>query len=366
MGTNFNVLSPIGGWTARLSIGVPVFFALSGFLLYRPFVVARRLGGPPVDIRRYYRRRLVRIVPAYWVVIACVILVPGLVAVNTALAPLRTDDLWRYALFLQVYDDRTSPFGIGQAWTLCVEVAFYALLPLLAWAAAWARSLAWELCGLLTLAGISVAVRLLTHAAGDHLPSVWLVGTFAWLACGMVLAVLSVEAQRGRLRAAPLSTCWAMAVLVYIACAHGGLPRGPADPYSTVEFAGEHLGYTAFTFLVLAPLVIGTPRENVTRVANWGVVRWLGAVSYGLYLWHIIILFVLLDRGALNWWPGNSMLVMTPIMIVVGIFLGTASYILVERPALRLEARRSARRAAPVVVTLPGTTARPDLAAGDS
>jgi len=74
--TGFNVLSPIGALTARLSVGVPVFFALSGFLLYRPFVVARRISGPRVDIRRYYRRRLVRIVPAYWLVIACVVLIP--------------------------------------------------------------------------------------------------------------------------------------------------------------------------------------------------------------------------------------------------------------------------------------------------
>ena len=54
--TQFKVLNPFGAVTARLNVGAPVFFALSGFLLYRPFVTARRCGARAVDVPRFYRR----------------------------------------------------------------------------------------------------------------------------------------------------------------------------------------------------------------------------------------------------------------------------------------------------------------------
>src|SRR4051794_41542872 len=65
--SHFNSLNPLGAWTARLDCGVAIFFVLSGFLLYRPFVAARLGGRPGPSVGRYARRRLLRIIPAYWV-----------------------------------------------------------------------------------------------------------------------------------------------------------------------------------------------------------------------------------------------------------------------------------------------------------
>ena len=62
--TNFNADNWLGQFTARLNIGVALFFLLSGFLLYRPFVAARYQDRPPVRIRDYTRRPVLRIVPA--------------------------------------------------------------------------------------------------------------------------------------------------------------------------------------------------------------------------------------------------------------------------------------------------------------
>ncbi|HVM63588.1 MAG TPA: acyltransferase family protein, partial [Acidimicrobiales bacterium] len=56
-----------GAFTARGEIGVAVFFLISGFLLYRPFVAAHLEGRPGPAIRPYLKRRILRIVPAYWV-----------------------------------------------------------------------------------------------------------------------------------------------------------------------------------------------------------------------------------------------------------------------------------------------------------
>src|SRR3954462_12451136 len=63
----FNRAHALGAWTVRLDSGVTVFFVLSAFLLYRPFVAARLDGPPGPRVLRYARRRALRILPAYWV-----------------------------------------------------------------------------------------------------------------------------------------------------------------------------------------------------------------------------------------------------------------------------------------------------------
>ena len=66
-----------GRFLIHLDIGVPFFFLLSGFLLYRPFVVARVEGTPRTPFRDYAMRRFVRIVPAYWLALTVAAIVPG-------------------------------------------------------------------------------------------------------------------------------------------------------------------------------------------------------------------------------------------------------------------------------------------------
>src|SRR6266516_1997197 len=63
-----------GAVLARLDAGVAVFFVLSGFLLYRPYALARASGTPRPSIRRYVLRRAARILPAYWLALGAVAL----------------------------------------------------------------------------------------------------------------------------------------------------------------------------------------------------------------------------------------------------------------------------------------------------
>ncbi len=57
----------------RLNVGVTLFFVISGFLLYRPYVNARLRGTPRPTARQFFRRRLLRIVPAYWAALAILV-----------------------------------------------------------------------------------------------------------------------------------------------------------------------------------------------------------------------------------------------------------------------------------------------------
>ena len=122
--TQGNLIAP---YVARLDVGVTIFFLLSGFLLYRPFVQARRQRRPQPPLIPYAWRRTLRIVPAYWVALTLATIVLALPGVFT-LTGIPT-----FYGFLQIYSAETAFKGLGQCWTLCVEVSFYALLPVWAW-----------------------------------------------------------------------------------------------------------------------------------------------------------------------------------------------------------------------------------------
>src|SRR3954471_22762297 len=121
--SGFNGKGLLGAITARLDVGVTLFFVISGFLLYRPFVGARMHGRPGPAVRRYLRRRALRILPAYWLALTVLAIWPGLTGGFSG-------DWWRYYFFLQLYDGNTLTRGISVTWTLCVEVTFYLALPL--------------------------------------------------------------------------------------------------------------------------------------------------------------------------------------------------------------------------------------------
>ena len=128
--TSFNRLNPLGAYTARLNMGVAFFFVISGFLLYRPFLAARFAGRPGPRIRDYARRRVLRIVPAYWLALTVLAATVGLCGVFTG-------DWWIYYGFLQNTRLSTTLCGIGAAWSLAIEASFYVALPI--WALLMAR-----------------------------------------------------------------------------------------------------------------------------------------------------------------------------------------------------------------------------------
>jgi peptidoglycan/LPS O-acetylase OafA/YrhL len=328
-------LEHAGRWLSQLNVGVPLFFAISGFLLYRPWIAARLDGARPPSLRVYAQRRVLRIVPAYWVALVLIALLVGRSQVFDRPGGLV------YFGFAQAYGRDSFTGGIGQAWTLSVEVAFYAALPLLALAV---RRLAGpgrrailrgEVALLLGLVALSFAWRLVVLATLDpgdaaYYPLLAALPTqLDTFAGGMALAVLTAAGDGGRLGAlvarAPW-TPWALAAAAYSALS---LWRPGEAGYALV--AHELQGIVALG--LLAPAVLGAGAGGaVRRLLAWRPLAWVGLVSYGLYLWHLDVLREVAELGL----PRGVAL---PIGVALSLAAGAASWYGLERHALRLGRR---------------------------
>jgi peptidoglycan/LPS O-acetylase OafA/YrhL len=129
----------------RFDLALATFFVLSGYLIARPFLRSFVLGAKRPSVRRFARNRLLRIVPAFYLISAIVLLRFGL---DGAISPTPDNPSgtappstwWQIVsvfTFTQSYTTGSATLPIGQDWSLDVEVAFYAAIPI---AAAIARS----------------------------------------------------------------------------------------------------------------------------------------------------------------------------------------------------------------------------------
>jgi peptidoglycan/LPS O-acetylase OafA/YrhL len=295
----------IGALLARLDYGVALFFLLSGFLLTRPWILARAALGKQVSLRVYAVRRVARILPLYWLVLAIVLVV---VPANRALG---ATDIVLNALLLQIYPPDALPHALTQGWSLATEASFYLLLPLIAPVIARAavnHQGQWRpqgaLIALLALIGVGLAFIIVARWPGGPLPAqagFWLPYSIGWFALGMVLALLDVSLRQGGLTrltdflrpiAQHMGTSWAIAGGAFLLAATPlAGPRAfeaPTDPLSAVA---KSLLYGISAFFILLPLIL-EPRGqgHLRRALESRTARWFGDTSYGVFLWHLLVL----------------------------------------------------------------------------
>lgn len=337
------------GWASdvvnALTIGVPIFFVVSGFLLYRPFALAHLRGDTAPRTAPYAWRRFLRIVPAFWVALTAFVLF--------AREKETAEQLLALYGFAQVYDPALLQDGIGQAWSLDCEVVYYALLPLTALAA---RSMAgpdrssrlrWEIAGLATLLLLSEAYKLWFHSFGDLSSPRDQVFAFhpAWnldlFVLGMVVALWSAWREvngdnRPLVRLTGL--CWLGALACFL---------GAVAMTDSFRESGEHEVLHALrgacAVLVVLPAIASVADGAVAR--RLLSMRWLlaaGVVSYGFYLYHQMVLAVVLD---LRDGREQNLLLdagLVAVSLAGAVVASVVSWVVVERPALAL--RRIADR----------------------
>lgn len=343
-------------FTGELKAGVTVFFVISGFLLYLPYARAIGVRGPLPNWRRFAGRRATRILPAYWVALTLV-----------ALAPFANDVLgsgwWRFYSLTQIYDRGTVFGGLGVAWTLCVEVSFYAFLPVFAWGAAKLarRAPARHAVGIqLGLAGALALGSLVLRAVEAHsltapivahgfLLATSLPGLFDWFAIGMALAVITAEWETGSHRFALLRAmvrrpggCWLLAGCFFIFAAVSWPLEAFLPDYGTLTHVliGIAAGCLVLPAIDPAPMA---RRAAPVRLLTHPWMAWLGTISYGIYLWHLQLLQAIGGpiAGVAAHPPGlAASLGLVAVTVTGAIALGAASWYLVELPAGRRFGRR--------------------------
>jgi peptidoglycan/LPS O-acetylase OafA/YrhL len=348
--SGLTVHSPYGIYTARLEIGVSVFFLISGFLLYRPFAAAHLAGAPSPALGRFWARRLLRIVPAYWL---------ALTVTTYVMHANETRSGWASVAILygfgQIYFPTEVFKGISQAWSLCTEMTFYLFLPLLAavLVARWrstANQLVRELVAVAVLVATSFWFRIWALHQHGHLAGTmpnWLPANLDLFGLGMFLAVTSAWlAETGRRPAwlwSPFlpTVSWAAAGATFWGVSHLGIPLDPLYQISPDLNLVRQTLYGLFAFFLLLPAVYG-PQERgvIRRVLQNRVVAAVGIISYGIYLWHQawIQMFLRWSHDALFTIPFWDLF---SAALALAVATAAGSYLLFERPILRLKNRLS-------------------------
>ena len=357
--------------------GVVLFFVLSGFLLFLPYAKALLFDSAWPSLRLFYLRRIFRIVPAYYVALFLMVLLFNREYFQMS----HWHDLWLFLTFRQdfpaTYQTITGPF-----WTLAVEFQFYLLLPLIAWVMGLVvrrGKTGWRLAKLTFCLCVMIAWGLFSLYWGNYfwgagktfmpfIPGSLLNAVMPYLyggsgkslevfAVGMFLCMLYIflqyapDAKRWseRLRAASVPffliglaffcfmTLWHFYTWYYNYTLHF------FDPYRNLLVNGwaEWQGICYAISFGLCILALLTGPSWLKRPFEWAPLRWLGLISFSLYMWHdpLIEFFAAtvlkpLHQSVHSALPLIGLLWLWVLVVIIPVSL--ASYLWLEKPGMRL------------------------------
>ena len=336
----------------RFDFSVRVFFMISAFLLYRPWVRARLADWESPSARAFAWRRFLRIAPGYWIALTVIAIWTGLDYVFTG------HGIWTYYGLLQVYQPGWAVGGLPQAWSLAVEIVFYAFLPLWGWLMRRFRPadspsfLRQELIGCAALFGVSLVYKVAITATGalegsDGLP--WQLNTLTFLddfAIGMALGAVSAYYEGRSDLPRPLrlvdrypSVAWGVGLAALgITSLAVGLFGRVAQNISGPEYVARHYLLALIAVALLLPALFGDPGRGLVRrlLAN-RVLVYLGLISYGAYLWHFAVLIQLDRWGFGDVAEDTGQWIWLPAGLAGGVLLATISWFVLEKPLLGLK-----------------------------
>jgi peptidoglycan/LPS O-acetylase OafA/YrhL len=345
----------------RMDLGLEIFFVLSGFLIFRPFVLALLSDRPGTPTRKYLRRRVLRIFPGYWFA-----LVMAFILFGEPVQGVKGAVVFFGLLQSFVSDPQLLHGGIEQSWTLMTELTFYAFLPVFAAVLASfvrGRQAAHRVrvmlvgVGLLYLFGVlfRIAIVLISQSqtpeAGvvplAYRMTLWMPGHLDLFAVGMAFAVFSAHAARGG--GTPRAITW-LADRPNVSWAIGGILffvmtlSSPPDEFFHfgAEYSMRLFGYGVIAAFLLVPSFFGDQSKGaLRRFLASPVMVYLGTVSLGFYLWHLHILEQLREWMDLSAFEGTTgdFVKLGVLTFLLALVAASFSYFVVERPFLRLKDR---------------------------
>jgi peptidoglycan/LPS O-acetylase OafA/YrhL len=318
-------------WIPGGSLGVDVFFVLSGFLITALLVSEHSRSGA-IKLGSFYIRRIRRLFPAFLLVLLFVVVTWGLL-LETKTTTLRGDALatlfyvanWHFAFSGQGYfASFTAPSPLLHTWSLSVEEQFYVVWPPVVTFLLWrGRSVMRWALGLVTLAFTATLIQSLAGVWVDRL----YYGTDT-----RVIPLLLGAALGAWFVGRPDD--WEMGRRAGIALQVAGLTAAAAVGWFWCIVPGQSTGLYRGGFLALAACVVVIiasvalfPRGILSRGLSIQPLRYIGLISYGIYLWHWPIFLLLTHQRT-----GLSGVGLLALRCGVTLVLAMLSYHFVELP----------------------------------
>ncbi len=352
--------------------GVTLFFVLSGFLLFLPYAHALLFDQPWPSMRRFYLRRALRIIPGYYFSLLLIVLL----AHPEYLQPARWGQLALFPVFLMDSTRTTFQQLNGPYWTLAIEWQFYLLLPFIALGIFGLTRLAarfvshekrlWVAVGsLLVVVGWGLFTRywgayFMAHPSATFLtPRSVLNGALFFtygvdgkfledFAIGMLAGLIYTccRAANGPLARRKLCAAsgwlWGCGIvfLLFLALQYAPALKSLVQPYSWLTELGLSVG---FGCCILAILFDGAA---LRRTFEWTPLRWIGLISYSLYIWHLPLLNAFQQNigPELTSLPHLLAYSLYWVWVAVAVLpFSFAVYQLIEKPGMRLSNRLQKR-----------------------
>jgi peptidoglycan/LPS O-acetylase OafA/YrhL len=305
--------------------GVPIFFFISGYLIYQSYANIQQ-----DRLRRFFLNRFLRLFPGLWVcLLVSIAVVYGTGYFETVTVSARQFMVWlaAQASILQFYNPEfLRGFGIGvlngSLWTISVEIQFYILTPLVFLLFRTHRALAGAVFVLMVIIN---ALNTHFNEAGTLAGKLLNVSFLPWWSMFLLGAWLSTrEDLQQRLLRVPF---WAW-LLGYLLTQHvaGTLGAGAGNGISIVAYA------------VLVGLVV---KAAFTRPELANQLLHRNDFSYGIYIYHMVFVNLAIELGYLGSLAAYASTIAATLLV------SALSWFLVEKPALALKKSTLRRYARP-------------------
>ena len=327
-------------------VGVDVFFVISGYLITG--VLQGDLDAGKFSLLEFYHRRARRIFPALFVVYAFCLSATAYLLYPSETRDVARDVLWSLGFLSNVafahaggyFDQASKTAPLLHTWSLSVEEQFYVGLPILLWLLQRVRPrMRLLVLALLSIASFAWCERLV---AVDARQAFYLVHCRAWeLLLGSLLALGGFRKLRNRVALEVVGATGLLSIIFGVVAVQS------STPFPGLWALPPCLGALAILYSG------GEARTWTSRLLSTPPLRWIGLISYSMYLWHWPLIALYCARHELTLGSRVAILALT-------LLLSVLSYRYVEQPFRRKPYRRSTRSA--LIIALAGMASVAGLA----